>query len=114
MTLSPTESYGGLPQHTLPFSSLPRPHLWRERTMRWLCTGTLLVLTAAHALGAQAPQGRIAGQVTSGESDRPIEVARVVVDGTRLGAATRADGRYLIVGVPAGTHRVRVSMLGFA
>jgi TonB-dependent starch-binding outer membrane protein SusC len=82
--------------------------------MRWLCTGTLLLLTFAHALGAQAPQGRIAGQVTSGDSGRPIEGARVVVDGTRLGASTRSDGRYLIVGVPAGIHRLRVSMLGFA
>jgi TonB-linked SusC/RagA family outer membrane protein len=81
--------------------------------MRWLCAGSLLLLTAARALGAQAAQGRVVGQVMS-ESGRPLEGARVVVDGTRLGAATREDGRYVIAGVPAGPHRLRVSMLGFA
>ena len=82
--------------------------------MRWLRTVALLVFTAGSGLAAQAPQGRISGQVTSGESGRPLEGARVMVEGTRLGTATRGDGRYLITGVPAGTHRVRVTMLGFA
>ena len=82
--------------------------------MRWLRTVALLVFTVGSGLGAQSPQGRISGQVTSGESGRPLEGARVMVDGTRLGTATRGDGRYLITGVPAGTHRVRVTMLGYA
>ena len=86
--------------------------------MRWICKGSLLVFTLAGALAgtlpAQAPQGRITGLVSSSESGRPIEGARLLVDGTRLGAATRADGRYVITGVPAGTYQVRASMLGFA
>jgi TonB-linked SusC/RagA family outer membrane protein len=82
--------------------------------MRWLCTTSLLVLTLSHAVAAQTPQGRISGTVTSGEAGRPLEGARIVIEGTRLGASTRADGRYVVTGVPAGTHRVRASMLGYA
>ncbi len=80
--------------------------------MRWLYAGSLLAFTLTQTVVAQSPQGRITGVITSSEG-RPLEGARVVVEGTRLGAATRADGRYVIV-VPSGTHRVRASMLGYA
>lgn len=82
--------------------------------MRWLSAGTLLALTLSHAAASQSPQGRITGLVTSSESGRPLEGARVLVNGTRLGAVTRADGRYAIVGVPAGSHHLRATMLGYA
>jgi TonB-linked SusC/RagA family outer membrane protein len=82
--------------------------------MRWFRTSSLLLLTLSQALAAQTPQGRISGIVTSGEGSRPLEGARIVIEGTRLGTATRSDGRYVITGVPAGTHRVRASMLGYA
>jgi len=38
----------------------------------------------------------------------------VVVDGTGRGAVTQADGNFIIVGVPAGTHTVRVRRIGFS
>ena len=82
--------------------------------MRWLTAGAVLAFTFTQAVAAQSPQGRITGIVASTESGRPLEGARVVVEGTRLGAATRADGRYVIAGVPAGAYRVRASMLGYA
>lgn len=82
--------------------------------MRWISAGTLFVVTLAAPAAAQSPQGRITGIVTSSEAGRPLEGARVVVTGTRLGAATRADGRYVISGVPTGTYQLRASMLGFA
>ncbi|MEO6526415.1 MAG: TonB-dependent receptor [Gemmatimonadaceae bacterium] len=74
----------------------------------------MLVLTAAQVASAQAAQGRIVGQVVSGEQGRPIDGARVTIEGTRLGVATREDGRFVITGVPVGTHKVRATMLGFA
>ena len=82
--------------------------------MRWLYAGTLLVLTLAHDATAQSQAGRITGVVTSSDAGRPLEGVRVVIVGTRMAAATRADGRYVIAGVPAGTYQVRASMLGFA
>lgn len=84
----------------------------------------ILVLPAIAALrfigspataGAQAAQtGIIAGRVTDARSGEPIPAASVAVEGTRLGAATGEDGRYRIVGVPAGARTVVVLRLGFA
>jgi len=65
------------------------------------------------------PQGRavqlgsIAGTVTA-ESGTPLVRALVSVTGTRLSAETDASGRYVIGGVPVGTHRLRARMLGYA
>ena len=81
--------------------------------MRWLHSGIVSLFIAFPVIGAQTSQGRIAGQVTSGESGRPIEGARVSIEGTGIGVATREDGRYVLT-VPAGTHRVRATMLGYA
>jgi TonB-linked SusC/RagA family outer membrane protein len=82
--------------------------------MRWILRSALLTLTLSQMALAQSPQGRITGQVSGAASGRPIEGAQVNIPGTRLGTLTRADGRYTILGVPAGTHRVRASMLGYA
>lgn len=82
--------------------------------MRWFLTSCLLSLTLGTAARAQGAPGRIVGTVTAGDGSRPVEGARVTIPGTRLGASTRADGRYVIPGVPSGTYRVHVSMLGFA
>jgi hypothetical protein len=38
--------------------------------------------------------------------------ANVMVEGTRLGAATDQNGDYVITGVPAGTHRVAFTYAG--
>jgi TonB-linked outer membrane protein, SusC/RagA family len=82
--------------------------------MRWIWTSCLLTLTLADVARTQAPLGRITGIVTAGDANRALEGAQVTIPGTGLGASTRADGRYVISGLPAGTYRVRASMLGFA
>jgi carboxypeptidase family protein len=58
--------------------------------------------------------GSIAGTVRSGATGTPLVSARVTVVGTRLSAETDAEGRYAITAVPAGSHRVRARMLGYA
>ena len=67
------------------------------------------VVVPAQAPGAQ--EGRITGVVT-GEGVVPVAGSQVVVVGTRFGAVTSAEGRYTIVGVPAGTHQVRAQRIG--
>lgn len=62
-------------------------------------------------LAAQAP-GRIAGTVTSQEGT-PVHGAQVSVLGTRLGALTNAAGQFVVTGVPAGAHEVRIAYVGF-
>jgi TonB-dependent starch-binding outer membrane protein SusC len=58
-------------------------------------------------------QGAITGRVTDAATEQPVAGANVTVVGTELGAMTAADGAYQIVGVPAGTYRVRISVIGY-
>ena len=64
------------------------------------------------ALAAQET-GRITGTVTAAATMRPLDGAQVSIEGTGMGALANAQGRYLILNVPAGQHTVRVTMLGF-
>lgn len=58
--------------------------------------------------------GSISGTVTATETGTPLVRAGVSLVGTRLIAETDAGGRYVISGVPVGTHRLRARMLGYA
>jgi TonB-linked SusC/RagA family outer membrane protein len=71
----------------------------------------LLVLWAPSPVLAQAT-GTITGVVTS-EAGQPLASVQISIPGTRLGVLTRADGRYLITGVPAGQHQVRATLIGY-
>ncbi len=56
--------------------------------------------------------GKLSGAVTD-ESDAPLPGAAVTVRGTRLGASTDADGRYLILQVPPGQHTLDAHLIGY-
>ena len=58
--------------------------------------------------------GRVTGLVTDSLSDRPMSDVQVVVVGTRIGAVTDAEGRYTIVGAPAGSRGSRLAGSGIA
>jgi TonB-linked SusC/RagA family outer membrane protein len=44
---------------------------------------------------------------------RPVEGAQVSIEGTGMGGLANAQGRFLLLNVPAGTHTVRVTMIGY-
>ena len=64
--------------------------------------------------GTAAAQGIVAGKVTDQANGSALVGARVVVVGSSATATTSAEGRYRLVGVPAGTHQVRASQIGYA
>jgi TonB-linked SusC/RagA family outer membrane protein len=77
-----------------------------------LCLATVLSLLGAGAeAGAQAT-GTITGTVRD-EAGAPVTSANVVIAGTRLGASTATDGRYRVLGVPAGMHTVTIQRIGY-
>lgn len=79
-----------------------------------LFAGSVLCAAASiNPLGAQQPTGTITGLVIDSATRQPLAGVSVVVDGTRLGAVTRDDGTFTIVGVPAGTHSVRTRRIGY-
>ena len=74
-----------------------------------------LVVAASAALHpAVAQDGTIAGRVTDAASGRPIDQVHLNVVGTRFGAVTNAEGRYVIRGVPSGAVAVRALRVGYA
>ncbi len=64
------------------------------------------------ALSWAGTTGKVAGQVEDAEGE-PMAGVAVLIDGTRLGATTDADGRYLILRVPPGEHTVSAQIIGY-
>jgi TonB-linked SusC/RagA family outer membrane protein len=75
--------------------------------------GALALLSFAPA-GAQAQQtGTIQGIVLDAVTNRPVPGAQIAVEGTDLVRITNDQGRYLILNVPAGSHTLRLELLGY-
>ena len=79
-----------------------------------LMSVSLFALVTAAAPAAAQETGRVTGVVRAAETQRPLSGAQVYIQGTRIGALTSAEGRYLITNVPVGTHEVRVTLLGYS
>ena len=60
-----------------------------------------------------AQDGKLRGKVVDKESGDPLVGANVTIDGTSLGAAADLRGDYVVLGVPAGVHTVKVSYIGY-
>lgn len=74
--------------------------------------GMALLLAASIPASLSAQAGAVRGTVQDA-SGRPIPGATVQVEGTALGARAGTDGRYAIPRVPAGTHLLVASALGY-
>jgi len=72
-----------------------------------------LMLILITSLAYSGTKGKIAGRVVNGETGEPIVGASVVVEGTRYGASTDLDGKYVIIDLSPGTYSVRASAVGF-
>lgn len=64
-------------------------------------------------MAASAQTGQLVGTVTSASTGAPLGEVQVFVVGQNLGALSRADGRYIILNVPAGTYDVTAQRIGF-
>ena len=59
------------------------------------------VLLWSGLLSAQTPAGTVSGRVVDSTTQQPIPDVAVFIEGTQRGTVTRADGTYLLGGVPA-------------
>jgi outer membrane receptor protein involved in Fe transport len=92
---------------------------WHSRTvairvLRRVGRAGVALLFASMAPGAaraQAP-GIIDGVLVVRGTGTPIGEAQVFIEGTRLGSASDATGRFRIVGVPAGDHVLVAQRIG--
>ncbi|MXV97002.1 MAG: TonB-dependent receptor plug domain-containing protein, partial [Gemmatimonadetes bacterium] len=89
-----------------------QPH-WRSQAMKRLYL-ILALLPVALPLGAQQ-SATLTGTVTADGS--AMGSAQVVlsqtVTGAQYGGLTNENGRYNIIGIPAGTYEVSVQVIGF-
>lgn len=73
----------------------------------------LAVLAATPDAATAVQEGTIEGRVVDGRSAAPLEGARVTLVARERSVGTDADGRFRFADVPAGTHRLRITMLGY-
>lgn len=78
-----------------------------------LGVAAVLALAGAGPAWAQAT-GDVQGRVMAAGMDTPLFGVRIQVVGTTLVGTTGPEGRYVIRGVPVGTHTVRASLIGYS
>ncbi len=83
-------------------------------------TRTFFPALGACALFALLPQllhaqqtGTITGKVVDASTGEPVIRATVQITGTKLGAFSNTSGIYTLKNVPAGTHTLRISSIGY-
>ena len=82
------------------------------RIVRLSLPVVLLALACGFAAFA-GTTGKISGVVRDQKTSEPLPGVNVVVDGTSLGASTDIDGRYTILNVPPGRHKLLASFIGY-
>ena len=76
----------------------------------------LIVLGITCSLGAawaQSTTGSISGTVVDSKNEG-LPGVTVLIEGTTLGSSTNVDGTYSITGVPAGSHTLVISFVGYS
>ncbi|HEX2868281.1 MAG TPA: TonB-dependent receptor [Ignavibacteriales bacterium] len=75
----------------------------------------ILLLTALLSVQLQAgTTGKISGRVIDAKTREPLIGATVVLVGTKMGAASDADGNYFILNIPPGTYTLKATAIGYA
>ena len=70
----------------------------------------LTIGTAAYALDF----GKVSGTVSDGKTGETLIGVTVKIVGTKFGASTDVDGRFLIAGLPTGKYTIEVSYVGYS
>ena len=78
---------------------------------RQTCVALVLLALAAPA-GAQE-RASVTGRVTDAGSMGPLAGAQVQIEGTNYGQLTNAEGRFVILNIPPGTHTLRAVFIGY-
>ncbi|MDK2976853.1 MAG: hypothetical protein PWP06_1328 [Candidatus Marinimicrobia bacterium] len=79
----------------------------KARLLTWILAVILPVLAWGQTTG------KISGVVKDAKTGNPLIGANVIVTDSQLGAATGADGSFVILNVPAGDHTLQVNYMGY-
>ncbi|MGB6648435.1 MAG: TonB-dependent receptor [Bacteroidota bacterium] len=76
-----------------------------------LLTGILLLLW--HSTALPGTTGKITGKVRDSGTNEALPGANIVLEGTRLGAATNIDGYFVIINISPGSYTLNASLVGY-
>jgi TonB-dependent starch-binding outer membrane protein SusC len=83
--------------------------------MKWTSVVCLLALAIlAGPLQAQTETGRIIGTVTDAQTAQPLSGVNISIPGTARGTLSGANGQFVLLNVPVGSHSVRAALIGYA
>lgn len=57
--------------------------------------------------------GKILGHISDSQTGEPLVGVNVIIEGTNLGAASNAQGDFIIINIPPGTVSLKASMIGY-
>ncbi|RPH96419.1 TonB-dependent receptor [candidate division KSB1 bacterium] len=88
--------------------------IFHKQKISLLITFSLLLgISSLMAENRNLTSGSLRGHVVDAVTNEELAGASVSVEGTTLGAATDAEGRFNITEIPVGIYRVRGSYLGY-
>ncbi len=77
-----------------------------------ILTGIAVCFSITAALHSSTT-GTLKGEVVDQKSRKPLVGVNVIIVGTKFGAATDHDGKFVVYHVPAGVYRVTATMIGY-
>jgi len=83
-----------------------------RRTSRTIAAAVVVAIAIMSPIARAGTTGKLTG-VVHDDKGKPVVGANVRLEGLRIGALTDEEGRYLIIGIPAGEYPVRANMMGF-
>lgn len=86
--------------------------LWGKFTAV-LAGGAVAIALQAAPVSAQST-GTVTGTVVDATSGRTLESAQVYIPSLNMGGLSNAQGRFLILNVPTGSHELRVELIGYS
>ncbi len=72
----------------------------------------LALLALAVPIAAQE-RASVGGLVRDGSTLQPLGGAQIQIEGTNFGGLTSAEGRFVILNIPPGTHSLRATFIGY-
>lgn len=91
------------------------PRLFIRRTVRVVASAVLMLLALQlpGATSVEAQQTGVLQGTVYDPSRGPMGNAQVSIAALRIGTLTSEQGRFQLVGVPAGEHQVRIDLIGY-
>ncbi|MBN2090558.1 TonB-dependent receptor [candidate division KSB1 bacterium] len=73
----------------------------------------LLLVTIIQGWLIAGTTGKIAGVAKDRQTGEALIGVNIIIEGTKMGAATDVDGEYYILNIPPGSYTLKASMIGY-